>query len=479
MDYVPDKTLTPTQPSETCNPTQEAKNDQASFRTSALQMRRYLTNYQRKEEVPFTAVTKEGVADNANTETEFDTPPSKQPTETESAPSTPLTPSIPKKTIFPKIPGEIGMSESRWAKESVSPNSRKPRQGGQNSWYGRGGSLSGGHSPSSSRQGSIVSLQQSQGGNWDRKYGGAQESSGWGDSSAGAWGTDGGDRGTDFIPTSKPGDEAYGWGSDSIVEGAKQLKDGRGTDSVPAETLQAQIDGNGWGSDTAPAAFHRGRGAKEESHDWGAQTGNDDYSHSRPSRGGLGGRGGYGGNQAYGRLNTQFGETSSDWNSPSAHKHAEENSDWGTVASPQTKYGENEASNNWASTGLADFSAPRSARGGRGGGRGDYQRDGRGPPRGQGSWNGVAQSAYNRSTDVKAGFEPAEWVQGNAGPSWGGGSDFATPGEAKNPDWGQPDVSKNSQDTDSPSSPTQVPTSSWDNMPGWQPSRYKKHEPKW
>lgn len=431
----------------------------------------YLTNYQWNENAPFTAVTKEAVANNSNTETEFGTlPPSKQPTETESTPSTPSIPSIPKRQTFPIIPGAIGMSESRWATEDAPSKSRKPRQGGQNSRYGRGGPLSGGHSPASSRHGSIVSLQQSQEENWNRRHGRGQESSDWGDNSASAGGTNGGDWGSGSVPTPKPGDEAYNWGSDPIVEGGKQPKDGRDTGSVPAENPQAQIDSNGWGSDTASAAVHRGHGVKEESHDWGAEAGIDDHVHHRPTRSGRGARGGYGGNQEYGRPNIDFGGSNSDWNSPSAHKHTGENSDWGTAASPQTKWGENEASDNWATSGLDEFSAPRSARGGS---RGDYQRGGRGAPRGRGSRKGAAQSAYNRSTDVKAGTEPAGWLQENTKPSWGDDS------EAKNSEWGPPDVPQNSEDKDSPSSPTQVPTSTWDNMPGWQPSRFKKHEPRW
>lgn len=462
LDYALDKALFQTQPSETRNPNQEAKNDQASFRTSALQMR-YLTNYQGNEDAPFTAVTQEGVSNvsNAEKETELDSrPPSRLPTETESAPSTPFIPSIPKKPTFPKIPGEIRMSESRWAKENVSSKSRKPRKAGQNPRYGRGGSLSGGHSPASSRQGSIVSLPQSQEENWNRKHRRAQESSDWGDA----------------------------WGSASIAEGAKQLEDGWGTDFGLAENPQAQIDGNGWGSVTAPAAVHRERGAKEISHDWGAKSGNDDYSHSRPAHGGRGARGAYGGNQEYGRLKTEFDEKSSDCNSPSVQKHGEENNDRGTGASPQTKYNKNEARDDWASTGPADLFAPRSARGGRGDGGGDYQRGGRVGPRGRGSWNGVAQSAYNRSTEVKAGIGPADWGQENTEPSWGDNSNFAAPSEAENSvwgqdlhgsDWGQPDVSKNPQDAGSPSSPAQDLGSTWNNTPGWQPSRFKKHEPKW
>ena len=450
LDYSLDKTLTQTQPSETRNPNQEAKNGKASFRTSALQVR-YLTTYQGNKDASFTGAAQEGLSNDANAEkgTELDSrPPSRQPTETESAPSTP---SIPKKLTFPKIPGEIRMSESRWANENVSPKSRRPRKAGQNSRYGRGGSLSGGHSPTSSRQGSIVSLPQSQEESWNRKHGRAQESSDWGNA----------------------------WGS---AEGAKQLKDGWGTDFVPAEEPQAQIDGSGWGSDTAPAAVHGEHGAKEISHDWGAKSGNDDYSHSRPARGACGG------NQEQGRLNTEFGENSSNWNSPSVPKHTEENNNWGTKASPQNKYSKNDARDDWASTGPADLFAPRSTRGGRGDGGGDYQRGGRVGPRGRGSWNGIAQSAYNRSTEVKAGIEPTDWGQENTEPSWGDNSSSAAPREAENSvwgqdphgsDWGQPDVSKKSQDAGSPSSPAQDPTSTWDDTPGWQPSRLKKHEPKW
>lgn len=453
LDYALDKTLAQMQPSETRNPNPETQNGQASFRISALQMR-YLTYYQGNEDAPFKDATRDGVSNDANAEkgTELDSrPPSRQPAETESAPSTPSIPSIPKTSLFPKIPGEIRMSESRWANGNASSKSRRQRKAGQKSRYGRGGTLSGDHSPASSRQGSIVSLAQSQEENWNRKHGRVQESSESGNARGSA-------------------------------EGAKQLMDGWATDSVPTEKPQAQIDGNGWGSDTAPAAVHREHGAKEISHDWGAKSGNDDYPHSRPARGA------FGGNQKHGRLDTEFGENCSDWNPLYVQKHTEENNNWGTIASPQNKYSKNEARDDSASTGLADLSAPRARRGGRGDGGGDYQRGGRVGPRGRGSWNGVAQSAYNRSTELKAGVEPTHWGQENTEPSWGDDSNSTAPREAENSawgqdlhdsDWGQPDVSKKSQDAGSPSSPAQDLTSTWDDTPGWLPSRFKKHEPKW
>ena len=464
-------------------------------------------------------VTKEGVANDANAEkkAEFDnSPPSKQPTEAESAPSTTSVSSIPRKSIFPKLPGEIGMAESRWAKEDASPISGNPRRGGRISRPGRGGSPSGVHSPSSSRQGSIPSLPRSQE-NWNRNNGRAQGSSNWGDDSAGAEGANGGGWGSDLKSTPQPGDEAYAWGSDPIVEEAKQLKDGWGTESVPAGKNQPQIDSVDWSADTVPAEVYGEHGAKEGSLDWGAKTeslfdsraqpslstqgisltfrrnvsGNADYSQSRPARAV---RGAYGGYQEHGRLNAEIDEISVGWNSPSIHKHPEEGNVWDTGASPQTKYGKNEASDDWATAGPADFSAPRSARGGGGGGHGYYQKGGRGWPRGRGSWKGVTQSAYNRSTDAKVGTEPAGWGQENTEPSWGDDSNFAAAKAAENSSYGQDlndsesgqpgrnifkDVSKKPQDAGSPSIPAHDPTSTWDNAPGWQPSKFKKHEPKW
>lgn len=455
--------------------------------------------------MPVTVVTKEEVAGNANVEkkAEFHSgPASKQPIETESAPSTPSIPSIPKKPIFPKIPkipGQMGMGESRWAKEDSSPNSKKTRRGGRNSRHDRGGSQSGGHSPASSQHGSIVSLPQSQEEKFNRNQGRAQESSNWGDNPAGAEVTNGGGWGADLIPTLPPRDEAYTGASDRITEETNQLKDGRGTDFVPTGKTKAQVDGNGWGADTVPAEINRELGTKKRSHDWGARTGHDDYSHSRPVRDSLGA---HDGNLQHGRPNRDSEETSNGWNFPFLHKHSGENNGWDAGTS-QTKYSKPVASDDLVTTGLADFS-PSSARSGRVGDHGDYSRGGGGGPLGRGSWNGIAQSAYNRSTDAKAGIEPPWSGQGNTAPSWGDDSNFAAPKKSqdlRNSDAGYPDVSKRSQNVEptprpaqeptstwggpaqEPAStwdgPAQEPTSAWDDKPGWRPSRYKKHEPKW
>lgn len=483
LDYAHAGALAQTQASETLNPNQEAIYRQASSRTIAFQIG-YLAD-QRNKNVPFTVVTKEEVAGDANVEkkAEFDSrPASKQPIETESAPSTPSIPSIPKNPTFPKLPkvfGQMGMGESRWAKEDASPTPRKSRRGGRNSRHDLGGSRSGGHSPASSQQGSIVSLPQSQEEKFNRNQGRAQESSNWGDNPAGAGGTNGGGWGSDLIPTLPPRDEAYIGGSDCITEETKQLKDGRGTDSVPTGKTQPQVDGNNWGADTVPAEIKRELGTKERSHDWGAKTGHDDYSHSRPVRDS---RGAHDGNLQYGRLNRDFDESSSGWNSPSVHKHLDENNGWDTGTS-QTKHSKPVASDDLVTTGLADFS-PSSARSGRGGDHGDYSRGGGGGPLGRGSWNGVAQSAYNRSTDAAgnaAGIEPAWSGQGNTAPSWGDDSNFAPPKKSQhlNDSYaGHPDVPKRSQDVEPPG-PAQESTSAWDDKPGWRPSRFKKHEPKW
>lgn len=313
--------------------------------------------------MPFTVVTKEKAANDANAEkkAEFDSrPASKHPIETEFAPSKPSIPSIPKEPTLPKFPkilGEISMGESRWAKEDSSPNSGNSRRGGRNARYGRGGSPSG-HSPASSRQGSIVSLPQSQEENWNRNQGRAQQSSNWGDVSAGAGGTNGGGWSSALTPTLPSRDEAYTWGSDSITEETKQLKDDRGTDSVPTGKTQPQVDGKNWGADTVPAEINRKYGIKERSHDWGAGTGIDVYSHSRPVRDSQGARGAHSGNLGYDRLNREF-------------------------------------------------------------------------------------DGLNAS------------------------------------DTGYRDVPKKSQDVESLSGSAQEPISTWDDKPGWQPSRFKKHEPKW
>lgn len=477
LDYAQAGALTQTQTSETLNPNQEAIYRQASSRKIAFQIG-YLAD-KRNKNVPFTVVTKEEVASDANVEkkAEFDNrPASKQPIETESTPSIP---SIPKESKFPKLPnifGQMGMGESRWAKEDASPNSRKSRRGGRNSRHKRGGSQSGGHSHASSQQGSIVSIPQSQEEKCNRNQGRAQESSNWGDNLAGAGGTNGGGWGSDLIQNLPPRDEAYTGGSDCITEATKQLKDGRGTDSVPTGKTQPQVDGNDWGADTVPAEINREIGTKERSHDWGARTGHDDYSHSRPVRES---RGAHGGNLQYGRLKRDLDESSSGWNSPSVHNHLDENNGWDTGTS-QTKYSKPVASDDLFTTGLADFS-PTAARSGRGGDNGEDSRGGGGGPLGRGSWNGVAQSAYNRSTDGKAGIEPAGTGQGKTASSWGDDSNFAAP--KKGPDLndsyaGHPDVPKRSQDVEPPR-PAQEPTSTWDDKPGWRPSRFKKHEPKW
>lgn len=436
--------------------------------------------------MPFTVVTKEEVAGDANVEkkAELDSgPASKQPIETESAPSTPSIPSIPKEPTFPKIPkipkifGQMGMGESRWAKEDASPNSGKTHRGGRKSRHDRGGSQSGGHSPASSQHGSIVSLPQSQEEKLNRNQGRAQESSNWGDNSAGAEGTNGGGWGSDLIQTLPPRNEAYTGASDCITEETNQLKDGRGTDSVPTGKTQPQFDSNDWGADTVPAEINRELGTKKRTHDSGARTGHDDYSHPRPVRDS---RGAHGGNLQHGRLNKDSDENNSGWNSPSFHKHLDENNGWDTGTS-QTKYSKPVASDDLVTTGLADFS-PSSARSGRGGDHGDYSRAGGGGPLFRGSWNGVAQSAYNRSTDAKAAIEPAWSGQGNTAPSWGDDSNFAAPKKGQdlnNSDAGYPDVSKRSQDVENPPRPAQEPTSTWDDKPGWRPSRFKKHEPKW
>ena len=478
VDYAHAEALAQTQPSETLNPNQEAKYGQASSRTIAFQIR-YLTYHQWNENAPLTVVTKEEVATDANAEkkAEFDSPlASKQPIEIESAPSIPSippTPSIPKEPIFPKILGAIGMSESRWAKEDVSPNSGKSRRGGLNSRHGRGGSPSGGHSPTSSQQGSVVSLPQSQEEKWNRNHGRAQDSSDWGDNSAGAGGTNGDGWGSDLIPTLPPRDEAYTWVSDPITEKPKQLKDGRGKDSIPTGKTQPQVDGNDW-ADTVPVEIKKKHRTKKRSYDLGARTGNDDYSHSRPIRDNRGTRGAHGDNLKYGRLNTEFDESSSGWNSPSLYKHPDENNGWDTGTSPQTKHSKSVASDDWAATGPAN-SSPRSPRGG--GDHGDYSKGEGGGLRGRGSWNGVAQSAYNRSTEIKAGIEPEKTA-----PSWSDESNFAASKEGRDlndSDAGHLDISKKSQDAESPSSSAQDPASTWDDTPGWRPSRFKKHEPNW
>lgn len=315
----------------------------------------------------------------------------------------------------------MGMGESRWATEDASPNSGKARRGGRKSRNDRGGSRSGGHSPASSQHGSTVGLPQSHEEKFIRNQGRAQESSNWGDDPVGAGATNGGGWGSNLIPNLPPGDEACTWGSDCIIEETKQLKDGRGTDSVPTGKTQPQVDGNDWDADTVPAENNRELGTpKERSHDWGARTGHDDYSHSRPVRDS---RGAHGGNSQYGRVNRDVDESSN----------------------------------------------------------GDKSRNGGGGHLGRGSWNGVAQSAYNRSTYAKVAIEPAWSGQGNTAPSWGDDSHFAPQKgqDFNNSDAGYPDALKWSQDAETPPPPAQEPTSTWDDQPGWRPSRFKKHEPKW
>lgn len=411
--------------------------------------------------MPFTVTTKEEVANDANAEkkAESNSPASKQSIGTESAPSTSSMPSIPNEPTFPKFPkifGQIGMDESRWANEDASSNSRKSRRGGRNSGYSRGESRWGGHSPASSQQGSIVSLPQSREEKWNRNQRRAQESSTWGDNSAGAGGTNGGGWGSDLIPTLPSRDEAHTWGSDSITEENQQLKDSGGTDSVLTGKTQPQVDGNDWGADTFPAEINREHGTKERSHGWGARAGHEDYSHSRPVRDSRGGRG------------------------ASFHKHLDENNGWDTGTS-QIEYSKSVASDDRIIAGLTDFSH-RSDRSGRGGDHGDYSRGGRGGLFGRGSWNGVAQSAYSRSIDAKAGIESAGWGQENTAPSWSDDSNFAALKEGQDfndSNAGYPDVFKKSRDVESPSRSAQEPTSTWDDKPGWRPSRFKKHEPKW
>lgn len=370
------------------------------------------------------------------------------------------------------------MGESRWAKEDASPNSGKTHRGGRKSRNDRGGSRSGGHSPASSQHGSIVGLQQSLEEKFNRNHGRVQESSNWGDDAVGAGATNGGGWGSDPIPTPPPRDKAYTWGPDCIIEETKQLKDGRGTDSVPTGKTQPQAAGNDWGADTVPAQNNRELGTpKERSHDWGARTAHDDYSHSRPVRDS---RGAYGGNSQYGRVNRDVDESSSGWNSPSPYKHSNANNGWDTGAS-QNNYSKPVANDDLVKSGLADLSAS-SARSGRGGNHGDKSRNGGGGHLGRGSWNGVAQSAYNRSTDAKVGIEPAWSGQSNTAPSWGDDSNLKPLKKGQdfnNSDAGHPDVPEWSQDTEPSPLSAQESTSTWDDKPGWRPSKFKKHEPKW
>lgn len=371
----------------------------------------------------------------------------------------------------------MGMGESRWAKEDASPKSGKKRRGGRKSRHDRGGSQSGGHSPASSQHGSIVGLPQNHEEKFNRNQGRAQESSNWGDDAGGAEATNGGGWGSDLISTLPPRDEAFTWGSDSIIEETKPLKDGRGTNSVPTAKTQLQVDGNDWGADTGPAENISELGtAKERSRDLGARTCPDDYSHSRPVRNS---RGAHGGNFQHGLLNRDVDESSSGRKSPSSHKHLNENYGRDTGTS-QTNYGKPVASEDLVTTGLAVFSAS-SARSGRGGDHGDKSGNAGAGHLGRGSWDGVAQSAYNRSTDAKVGIEPAWSGQGNTAPSWGDDSNFAP--QLKGQDFnnspaGYPDVPEWSRDTEPPP-PAQESTSTWDDKPGWRPSKFKKHEPKW